>query len=401
MQFQQPKNILPTGENGVANAPVAILRPIMNVERKAHMKASFYKAFMEAVKGEGQGCLLQYLYYDTKQESWGSNAPPEGSPWDNLVISDNFSTWKQQSAALTHALRGGLADKLPAQICYHAYAPGEQHAIEKNDFLLIDSLQRSGKEITGVLAFDILERYAYQAANQIFQRFNLHSLGYQADILLNGSETILKAKQQLREAREETIDTAAPVIAVFGGLLQNVQQMAGQNGDEETIKQYKKIRELHGENAHLIMTVDTHEDPSVILSNYSYSQDLEAFVLNFLPRAVEAGIIQNKNYNVFANWKMADPHEKSNGGTPRPAAWHQNEKALYLHAECKSDHVIETPEGNIAVQAGKSFISATRTRKGPASDHVEMLNKAGFANVTVYEQPNQAHKVIHAAVRPA
>lgn len=397
VNYSQPQDDAPS-------APVVVLRPLHKEARNTvKEKSPFHKAFLAAAKGEGEGCLLQYLYHDTLAESWGSTTPPPGAPWDNLSVSDNFTTWKQQASALTHALRNGLADSLAHTICYNAYAPGEHHAVEANDFILIDSLQRAGKEISGVISFDILDRYAYESARKIYEKFNLYTLGYPTDILLNGEKTILRAKKEfdlLRSRNGETTLKATPLVAVFGGLLQNVQKMTGQNGDQEITAQYEKIIDLHGKNTHLIMTVDAQNNAGHILDNYKYSQELEAFVLNFLPRAIEEGIILNQDYNVFNHWKMADLQHANKNTACSPLIWDDEQKALLLYAECKRDHTIKTPDEDLHFKVG-DLIPVTRTRKGPIEDHVDMLRKAGFKEINVYEQPHQPHKVIHAAVKPS
>ncbi|NCC20905.1 MAG: hypothetical protein EOM26_00410 [Alphaproteobacteria bacterium] len=374
------KALYTTLENKVSASSIVVPE---HIQPPGHLDARVVGEGGITIPAHPQGLMLEHLYWMAKspREAWGNPVPPALPPWDTLVHASNFSAWNSEPSALFYALRLGLLDELPREVCYFAYGPGEERAVEAKDVLLIRTAVTEGLKIAGAATFDNVQRYASRAATRINEEFNVHTLAFRVNLIANGARAIKRARKDLQ--------TKAPsLVAIFGGFFQNVP-------DEEAVKQYRNIIEHHGKDVHLVMPVNASADPKENLDSYRWSQELEGFILNFFPRAIEDGVIRNQNYNVFAHWQLFNP------------VYDTKKNAVEIFARAKVDHELTTDfnsigKGTPTFQISKGdLLSVTFSRKGPIDAHFELLQKAGFTSVDSYVQPGTNLHVIHASCKPS
>jgi uncharacterized SAM-dependent methyltransferase len=106
-----------------------------------------------------------------------------------------------------------------------------------------------------------------------------------------------------------------------------------------------------------------------------------------MARAKEQGIITDQGYDILRHWKITEPE------------WDENSVNLYI--EAKRDHVLQTVDGDYAINTGDR-VSVSRSKKGPIEEHRAILEASGFKNVKTYPlnygngQNQPANYVIHA-----
>ena len=355
---------------------------------KAEVSKDFIKDFKKAfngvsedgVRGESLGLLIKYSYYDTNPKTWGEQFQLFGSPWDNLVSQGhNYKSFPNEEVrTINMAIRDGVLDNLPANIHYISLGPGAAGDFKAKECLILSGLTASGHTIKGATIVDIHNRYAIDAASKIYDMFNTDAIAFGRDFFANGiSDVAIKPN-------------ATPVIGVFGGTLQNIPQIRGHKPDQDLVDFYKMMHKGIP-NAHMLMTVDTtpkNVEPPVAVAAYEYNLEIELFVLNFMARAKEQGLIKNEGYDILKNWKMVSPE------------WKDNSVNIFIQA--KRDHVLQTIDGDYNIKAGDR-VSVSKSRKGPIEDHIKMLETAGFKSVEAYPQnsfrnTNSPTKyIIHAA----
>jgi uncharacterized SAM-dependent methyltransferase len=361
---------------GVSNASVGDIAK--------DFRSDFQAAFKDAadggkLRGQGGGLLLKYSYYDTKKDSWGAVITTDKAPWDNLVTQGgNYSRVpNEEERTINMALRDGMMDEIPTKVHYISLGPGENTSFRTKDCKILSSLTATSHEISGATTVDIHDRYAKDAAAIIYDKYNCSATALKRDFIGHGLPNI-------------TIDDdATPVIAIFGGTLQNMPKGQGETASKNLEVFFTNMTKAMP-NAHVIMTVDTTPDginPAQAISTYSYSLEIELFALNFMARAKEQGIITDQNYDILKHWKITEPE------------WDENSVNLYI--EAKRDHTLHTVDGDYEIAAGDR-VSVSRSKKGPIQEHVAILENAGFKNVKTYPlnygngHNEPANYVIHA-----
>jgi uncharacterized SAM-dependent methyltransferase len=331
-------------------------------------------------KHENLGLLLKHLYYDTKAESWGALITTNKAPWDALITQNGSysNIASEEERTINIALREGLMDRIPKKIHYVSLGPGESSAFKAKDCKIISSLIATSHEIAGGTIADIHDRYSRDAAASFYKKYNSDAYALKWDIFKNNVPNLNLPK-----------DTT-PLVTIFGGTLQNTPDLAKKGSDQEVVNFYSTLQKnLPG--AHVVMTVDTMPEdinPQLAISSYEYSLEIELFALNFLARAKERKIIIDQNFDILKHWRLAEP------------VWENN--SVYLFAEAKTNHTLETIDGTYHIKAGDR-ISISKSQKGPIKNHIQLLEKAGYSSIKAYPQSSlkqnegAAKCIIHAA----
>ncbi|MFA5592676.1 MAG: L-histidine N(alpha)-methyltransferase [Micavibrio sp.] len=335
---------------------------------------------LQADKVPSFGLLLKYSYYDSGKNSWPGIDTMDKAPWDSLSsASDSYAQFGTgEVRAINMAIRDGMLDDIPADVHYMSLGPGSVASFVAKDCKILSGLKATNHNLISATTVDINDRYARDAATEIYETFNCDAVAYQLDFFTSALPKIpLSAK-------------VTPVIGSFGGTLQNMPHTAEKSQREATLEFYMKLRG-NLPNAHLIMTVDApaaNIPPSIITAPYQYSLENELFILNFMARAKDQGIILDTDYNILRHWKTPDP------------VW--KDGAVNLYAEAKTDHTLHTVDDTYGIRAGQR-ISVSTSQKAPIETHVGLLKEAGFTHVAYYPQNSQMPEtevgkyILHAA----
>ncbi len=372
---------------GDASRLVSVFQPLDLSNANSSNRESFKRALYATFRGEAEGVLTPYLFYDPPEpdksnDVWGAqetNIPLGAKAWDNHVSENvdaskpaddsSYDFTRSDVVVLKHALDNGLVARLPKNIAFYSYGPGDPLAVRAKDCVLIQSiLNDSGHFIRNYSAVDINDRYAHEAATEMHKRFNIHSQAIQGDFM--EGDLGLGPKN------------GTSVIAVFGGSFANAPIIGGRATSKDKAVEYlSKLTLQHGMGTQIIMTVDMENDEHTLLSQYAKTKSFEAFVLSSFPRAVNEGIIK-KPYDVFDHWRMVTEYD-------RPT------KAIKLIAECKKDHVISLEDGDAQFVEGYRMTNII-ANKWDKTDLRKILKSAGFSDIRIYDTKGSSKKLVTA-----
>lgn len=371
------------------------MRPLPNhKEVEAKYKKAFREAFLETLRGNTEGALCTYLFYDLDPESdliFGGldyDAPTilsGGRAWERRISENTHPTNKATSflgsdrQLIAHALQHGLVHHLPTTIQLVSYGGGDDKAFIANEGQIIKAIQTDpAHEIENFCSVDILQRYVDGQVYIASRRYHIDSQGVRGDFLRNGRLAINK------------VEGATPVVTIFGGPFENVSidtrepDILGQAETNAAIA-WGKMNIQHGLGSFVVKTFDSDEDSARQEARYMPTKNFEAFELSFLARAIEDGVVQNQNYDVFEHWRLASKFDAA-------------ARANKLYAECKKPHTLVTDEGNFDFKVGDRRV-VTLSHKWDKATHARVAQRAGY-DVEFYEQPGNTNVLMLAkAVR--
>lgn len=339
---------------------------------------AFKKALYSTFNHAAEGVISPYLFYDPPKAQKDQNSHPWGvqdevaygaKAWDVHISesTDQNASHAKQNAysfaegdveAINTALEEGLLERLPRLMTFYSYGPGELIAVRQKDCLLIENILDGGfHRISSFNAVDINDRYAYDAVHEVHQRFNLESKAIHGDFM----------EGQLMLGNK----VGTSVVAVFGGPFANAPAIKGAATAKQKAAQYfAQMTNQHGMGTRLIMGVDMESDPKKLMADYAATKTFEAFILSAFPRAVQEGIIKNKNYNVFDNWRLVPEFD-------------EEQRTVRLNAECKRSHTVNTEDSSFKFKKDERLVF-TLSHKWNQQDWTEILTAAGFDQVEFF-----------------
>jgi hypothetical protein len=351
----------------------------------------FHTAFTNAVNGVNShiGLLLKYSYFDTDKSAWGGLLDFSQAPWDALsTASDTYSHFgTEEVRAINIGIREGILESIPENVHYLSFGPGATSAFKNKDGKILTGLVGSGHQIHGATTIDINKRYALDNAQVLYDAFGFDAMAIQGDFFSRDFFSDTATRLNLDEG-------ATPLIAIFGGTVQNTPQTPEESTQKGITTFFTKMGKAFP-GAHVIMTVDAtidEIDPSIATAPYQYSLENEIFVLNFMARAKQQGVIKDPKYEILRNWKIADP-----------AVWTGHSVDGYI--EAKRDHLLETTVGTFDIKAG-TRVSVSTSRKERISDYINNLSAANFTDIEYHPQSRtdseagSSKYIIHAIAQP-
>jgi uncharacterized SAM-dependent methyltransferase len=355
----------------------------------------FKKALYATLSHQAEGAISPYLFYDPPgaetgdvnyRSDWGSkDNVPYGAPgWDAHIAEstgenpdkekkNDYSFADGDQAVIATALQEGLLSHLPRRIAYYSYGPGELIAVNKKDFQILDAVEKAGNYIlTALNAVDINDRYALSFAQAANDRYNKAASAVQGNFM----DGVLNLG-----AKDGT-----SVIGIFGGPFANAPEYKEIDAKTNAARYLAQLVSQHGEGTRVINTIDTESNPDILLSNYKATRRFEAFILGALPRAVHEGIITNKEYDVFGNWKLS-------------TAFDEARRAVKLIAKAKKQHTLKTEDYNFKIRKDEEFVF-TLSHKWNEQDWKEIYNLAGLDDLKFYGEGTRKLLVARAARDP-
>jgi len=356
---------------------------------------AFKNALYATLDHQVEGAISPYLFYDPPefsdaagmdyQSDWGSldNIPYGAPSWDAHIAEstkengdhekkNDYGFAEGDEEVIKTALEAGLLEQLPKRHTYYSYGPGELIAISKKDFQLLDAIENNGAFSTEALnAVDINYRYAKTFAQAANDRYNKASAAVQGDFM------------------EGTLDlggkVGTSVIGIFGGPFANAAH------DHRTAKlnaarYLAQLVSQHGEGTRVINTIDTQSDRKTLMADYHPTRRFEAFILGAFPRAVHEGIILNKNYDVFKNWKLVTEFDEA-------------ERAVKLIAQAKKKHTLTTEDRSFDIKKDEKFVF-TLSHKWSEQDWAEIYKAAGMEELKFYGNGSRKLLVARATKEP-
>lgn len=360
------------------------MRPALSDEAfKAKQRKAFGDAFYQTMRGDAEGAMSTYLFYDLNPDS---DIFSQGLSYDASSILSGGRAWERRihenaakapneghsfigddKQAIAYAIKNGLLAQLPAKMQLVSYGGGDEQAFTANEGQVIRAVQQSpDHEVPNFCSVDILPRYVDTMTYVASRRYKLDSQGVQGDFLRNGRLAITK------------VEGATPVVTIFGGPFENVSIDTNApdihaQAETNVAIAWAKMNIQHGLGSIVIKTFDSDQDKASQEAKYAPTRAFEAFELSFFARAVEDGIIKNPGYDVFEHWRLASEYDEA-------------AKANKLYAECKKDHVVETETGNHPFKAGDRR-TITLSHKWDQVAHRRCAERAGYEILGIYEQP--------------
>lgn len=384
-------------EDGTDSQTLITMRPALNDEAFiAKQGKAFSLAFHQTMRGEVEGAMSTYLFYDLSADSdsaFGglsydaSSILSGGRAWERRINenaakppSEGHSFIGDDKQVISFALKNGLMALLPDKIQYVSYGGGDEQAFTANEGQLIKAAQLDPtKQILNFCSVDILPRYVDTMTYAASRRYKLDSQGVQGDFLRNGRLAINK------------VDGATPVVMIFGGPFENVsvdtqKPDTAEQAETNVAIAWGKMNIQHGLGSIVVKTFDSDQDKTSQEAKYAPTRNFEAFELSFLARAVENGIINNPDYDVFEHWRLTSEYDVA-------------ARANKLHAECKKDHILQTVEGDQPFKAGDRR-TITLSHKWDQAVHIRAAERAGYEVLEVFTQPGNKNLLMVAkAVR--
>lgn len=381
-------NIEPTASRPIAQFwPVEKLNGTTDqVINSSPERKAFKKALVATLRGETEGALSPYLFFDPPEFSnnldadykidWGSqtNVPYGASGWDAHIAqsvntsekgpANDYSFPDGDKEVIEVAIKRGLFSNLPRRSTYYSYGPGEYTAISRKDFVILDEMIKQEFPLPEAInAVDINYRYARLFAEAANARYNKASSAVQGDFM----EGTLDLGQK----------TGTAIIAIFGGPIANAAKDKNNTAKQNASRYLAKLVSQHGEGTRVLQTIETESRPSVLLKEYAATKRFEAFILGALPRAVHQGIILNPKYDVFKNWKLVTDFDEAT-------------RAVRLIAEAKKSHTLEIEKEpnqrkniTFGISKGDGFVF-TLSHKWNQEDWREICDPAGLNDLTFY-----------------
>jgi hypothetical protein len=360
---------------------------------KERQDKAFANAFIQTLKGKAEGALTTYLFYDLPKRSRigktlnynikeilsGAKAWDRYTQETTLLSGHDFR--KDDNNIIAYAIKRGLSKLIPKDITLISYGGGGEKAFIENEGQIINTLlNSSAHEIHGFQSVDILARYALSGAITASQDYRLISNGIRGDFLNNG---------ELALARSE----GSPVVMIFGGSFENTP-VDKRHPDAEINASiaWAKMNLQHGLGSTVIKTFDANQKPKSQLNKYKPTKHFEAFILSGFARAMQQGVIKDKNYDIFEYWRMQ-------------TRYNTDTNSIQLISACKKSHVLKTSHGDIPFR-GESDPEAdsrviTLSHKWNLATHAHIAERAGWEITEAYSQPRNPNTLIIAtAVRP-
>jgi uncharacterized SAM-dependent methyltransferase len=359
--------------------------------------SSFKNAFMQTLRGQGNGLLTAHLYHEPAHDTGakdthdlGVDAAAKsrsnrllygGLAWEAFVQEGgSYDILDSDMNAIEKAMKAGLIDKLPQTMNIIEYGPGGKSGVRKPAHLLQAIRQHpSGRTINSYTAVDILNRFATESALEIHEEFNLRAFAVVGDFT---------SKNKLALPRNTG---SVPVATSFGGGFANAPDYSpiqGRNGKSNAAVHFSQMNRQHGLGSYLLMTYHCERDPAKLMEEYRRTENLEAFILSGFVRAIGEGVIIDKGYDPFSHWEI-DP------------TYDDKIHAVIEYAVCKDDHSVATREETFHFKQG-ARIPMTLSHKWNKADYKEILGKAGYEimNDASNENETSPHGIILAkAVR--
>lgn len=345
----------------------------------------FRVSFLRTINNpEEEGLLTPHLFYDIESNDTEAflglayNAKEilsGGGAWerhieDNTAKSAKDSFWNSDQRIIAYALQNGLVDLLPRTIKFVSYGCGDRHAYESNEFQIIKGVKADpNRDITDSCAVDILKRYAVSFAYDANLKFNIRSQGVVGDFLYNGKLAI-----------EETRGT--PVVMIFGGPFENTPiTKDAPDPIETTAIAWAKMNIQHGLGSTVIKSFDADQTPQSQLNKYKITRNFEAFVLSAFARAAAQGIIENRQYDVFRNWKLVREFDT-------------NINAVKLIARCKKNDSVIIAGAKRSFEKDKTQRTIILSHKWNENVHRYIAQRAGYDIKAIYEQNENPNKLM-------
>lgn len=350
----------------------------------------FRKAFIRMVKTpEDKGLISTHLFYDIPREkgsafsqlSYDAQAILSGGhAWERRVEEavQNKSEqgyWSKDQSVTRYSLENGLLGYLPKGFLkFISYGGGDINAFSGNEMQIMSAaFDERQEDIVEFCAVDILERFAFNCAIAARNQYGIRTQGVLGDVIYNGHLAIPETK-------------GTPIIMIYGGLFENTPYVKnGRTPEDTTALAWAKMNIQHGLGSVVIKTFDTNQKPDLVNGAYAPRKSFEAFLLSAFARAVQQGVIEDRQYDVFENWKIT-------------SSFNDTLKSIELAAECKSDHEVMIGGELESFQKGESRV-ITLSHKWDKAKHIQIANDAGF-DVHVYEEPgNQNMLMVATATR--
>lgn len=351
---------------------------------------SFRRAFIDTLRGKGEGLLTRYLFHeanfaatDRKKETPDQDIYAMlnrhfgrilygGLAWDQMIEHTNsYDFVDGDLRALDYAVKMGLVSQLPSNVHIIEYGTGGKSGAEKPIHTIEAILKSERHEVSGYAAIDILSRYAIESAQAVHDRFNMHATAIACDFM-TADKIVIPA------VREST-----PLSLIFGGTLANAPDYSasgGKSGPQNAIVYLTKMNGQHDIGPYLLMGYDAETNPAMLTSKYQATDEFSAFALGSFTRAIQEGIITDSSYDPFRYWKMEARYDAA-------------AKAVKLCAVCTENHVMPTIEGDFSFQTGKSLTNIL-SYKWDEMDYREMLSQADFELVSTYRQKGSPYGII-------
>lgn len=358
---------------------------------RQHQQEAFTKAFIRTLKGEAEGALSTYLFYDITNSDSRSLANLEydastilsgGNAWDRHIAEtievknpEEKTVLGSDKSVIKFALNHGMTEQLPGAIKFVTYGAGDEIAFSQNEGQIIHALQSADHQIKHFCAVDILERYAIEAVVAARSKYKIGS--YSAvlgDFISNG-----------RLAIKET--SGHPIITIFGNTFENTPHYNdGIDLETRAAVAWAKMNLQHNYKGHMVIkTFDGNQTAAEQVEKYAPTRNFEAFILSAFARAAQTGVITNENYDVFENWRLK-------------TQFNEVTKSIELLAECKKDHSVKSPylpEGKMEFHAATDETPAdsriiTLSHKWTFETHKRIAERAGY-KVVEYKEPGNSN----------
>lgn len=339
--------------------------------------SSFKNAFMQTLRGQGNGLLTAHLYHEPAHDTVVKDTPDSrngrllygGFAWEAFVQEGgSYDILDSDMKAIEDGLKDGLIDRLPQNISIIEYGPGGKSGVRKPAHLLQAIKQHeAGKSINSYTAVDILNRFATESALEIHEEFNLRAFAVVGDFT---------GKNKLVLPRTPG---AVPVATTFGGGFANAPDYSpiqGRNGKTNAAVHFSQMNRQHGIGSYLLMTYHCERDPAKLMEEYRRTENLEAFILSGFMRAVSEGVIVDTHYDPYSHWEIKPTYD-------------DKIHAVIEYAVCKDDHIVQTKEESFHFKKGAQ-IPMTLSHKWNKADYKEILGKAGYEIMNNASNENDA-----------
>ncbi|HAJ90276.1 MAG TPA: hypothetical protein DCM27_04585 [Rhodospirillaceae bacterium] len=344
----------------------------------------FRKAFIHMIKTpEDKGLISTHLFYDIPREkgttfsqlSYDARAILSGGhAWERRVEEavqnkTEQGYWSKDQSVAQYALNNGLLNQLPRGFLrFISYGGGDINAFSGNEMQIMSAaFDIRQDDIVEFCAVDILERFAFNCAIAARNQYGIRTQGVLGDFIYNGHLAIPETK-------------GTPVIMIFGGPFENTPYIKnGRSPEDTTALAWAKMNLQHGLGSVVIKTFDTNQTPDLVNGAYAPRKSFEAFLLSAFARAVQQGVIEDSQYDVFRNWKIT-------------STFNDELKSVELAAKCKEDHEVMIGGTLYSFKERDSRV-ITLSHKWSKEKQIQIANDAGF-DACIYEEPHNQNMLM-------
>lgn len=313
-----------------------------------HQRKLFEKVLKLTLDGQAEGVLTPFLFWEPQPFEKGTSADLRilgAQGWDTFTSEtrDKSGFRSNDSRIIRRALSEGLLnlDIIPSKISALSYGGGDQQTYKANEGQILRAIANSpDHEVTRVRIVDIMQRYISENTMATTSEINTPVDGILFDFLRDDQFP------RMAEARGETM------LMSFGGTLFNAPRFVMPDESrtdpiDEFTNVWTRMNTQHGVGALAVFTHDTQLDPKKLAESYAIEKrsGFDAFLLGAWGRAVQQGIILDKNYSPFENWTTANDIRETDNGV--------NVDLLNI---AKRDHSIETTFGTYKIEKGQRFV---------------------------------------------